>query len=52
MLHLMPTKITSKVINGFTSLHITVVFCITIIVTTVLWKVGAAAPAPFIYFQF
>ena len=52
LLHLVPTKITSKVINGFTSLHISVVFCMTIIVTTVLWKVGAAAPAPFIYFQF
>jgi D-alanyl-lipoteichoic acid acyltransferase DltB (MBOAT superfamily) len=52
MLHLMPTKITSKVINGFTTLHITVVFCITIIVAAILWKVGAAAPAPFIYFQF
>jgi len=52
MLHLMPTKITSKVINVFTSLPITVVFCITIIVATVLWKVGASAPAPFIYFQF
>jgi len=52
LLHLMPTKITSKVINGFTTLHITVVFCISIIVSAILWKVGAAAPAPFIYFQF
>ena len=52
LFHLMPTKITSKVKNWFTTLHITAVFCISIIVAAVLCKVGAAAPIPFIYFQF
>lgn len=52
LFHLMPTKITSKVKKWFTTLHITAVFCISIIVAAVLCKVGAAAPIPFIYFQF
>lgn len=52
ILHLMPSKMTSKVIDRFTNLHVTAVFCITISVVAVLWKVGASAPAPFIYFQF
>ena len=52
LFHLMPIKITAKVKNWFTTLHITAVFCITMIVAAVLCKVGAAAPIPFIYFQF
>ena len=52
ILHLIPKRITSKVIDRFTNLHITMVFCVSLAVVAMLWKVGEAGPSPFIYFQF
>jgi len=51
-LHLSPERLRVKVIDRFTSLPIIAIWIVTASIAAVLWKVGAAAPAPFIYFQF
>ena len=51
-LHLSPERIRVKVIDKFISLPIILIWVITASVAAVLWKVGAALPTPFIYFQF
>jgi len=51
-LHLSPERIRAKVIGKFTSLSLLTIWVITASVAALLWKVGAASPTPFIYFQF
>jgi len=51
-LHLSPEGIRAKVIGKFTSLSLLTIWVITVGVAALLWKVGAALPTPFIYFQF
>ena len=50
--HLCPERISSKIIERFTSLHSLSIWGITGVLSLILWKVGAASPQPFIYFQF
>ena len=50
--HLCPERISSKIIERFTSLHSLSIWGITGVLAMILWKVGAASPQPFIYFQF
>ena len=50
--HLCPERISKKTIEKFTSLSTLSIWMITGTLTLVLWKVGASAPQPFIYFQF
>lgn len=50
--HLCPERISSKIIERFTSLHSFSIWGITGVLTLILWKVGSASPQPFIYFQF
>ena len=51
-LHLSPERVRAKVIDKFTSLPIVTIWVVTAGVAVLLWKVGAALPTPFIYFQF
>jgi alginate O-acetyltransferase complex protein AlgI len=51
-LHLSPERLRAKVIDKFTSLSILTIWVVTASVAVLLWKVGAALPSPFIYFQF
>jgi hypothetical protein len=51
-LHLSPERVRAKVIDKFTSLPIVTIWVVTAGVAALLWKVGAALPTPFIYFQF
>ena len=50
--HLCPERISKNVIDKFTSLNTMVIWWITGVIALILWKVGASAPQPFIYFQF
>jgi len=52
LLHLSPDKMKSEVVNKFTSLPIVATWTISAFVALIVWKVGAVAPQPFIYFQF
>jgi D-alanyl-lipoteichoic acid acyltransferase DltB (MBOAT superfamily) len=52
LVHLCPERLSKKIIDGFTSIHSIGLWVITCLVAIVLWKVGASAPQPFIYFQF
>ena len=50
--HLCPEKLSNKIIEKFTSMHTISLWVITGVLLLILWKVGASAPQPFIYFQF
>ncbi len=50
--HLCPERISNKIIEKFTSLSTLSIWVSTGTLALVLWKVGASAPQPFIYFQF
>ena len=50
--HLCPEKISTKIIERFTSLSSISIWGITGALALILWKIGAASPQPFIYFQF
>ena len=50
--HLCPEKLSNKVVEKFTSMRTISLWVITGVLSLILWKVGASAPQPFIYFQF
>lgn len=50
--HLCPEKYSKKVIETFTTLNMWIIWAICAFSAVVFWKVGAASPQPFIYFQF
>ncbi len=50
--HLCPERISTKIIDRFTSLNTVSIWGITGVLALILWKIGAASPQPFIYFQF
>lgn len=50
--HLCPDKYSKKVVELFTNLNMWIIMAVCALSSIVLWKVGAASPQPFIYFQF
>lgn len=50
--HVCPEKLSTKIIERFTSLNSISIWGITGALALILWKIGAASPQPFIYFQF
>jgi hypothetical protein len=50
--HMCPERISSNIVERFKSLNSISIWGITCVLAVILWKVSAASPQPFIYFQF